>query len=113
MLGGIYIFTPLKTMDGQKHPMRLSANPDGTHMLGGTSYTDANTIHMGTGKFDIFLFLLLPSNLFHWLCHVSPLILKHPNKSFLTQQIFELFTTHYLHYYKIYFFILTSTFKKT
>ena len=53
MLGGIYIFTPLKTMDGQKHPMRLSANPDGTHMLGGTSYTDANTIHMGTGKYSL------------------------------------------------------------
>ena len=29
-----------------------------------------------------FLYLLPLSNLLHCLCHVSPLILKHPNKSF-------------------------------
>ena len=84
MLGGIYIFTPLKTMDGQKHPMRLSANPDGTHMLGGTSYTDANTIHMGTGKLTFFY-----SSSFLQTCLIVFVtfssVLKHPNKSFLTQ----------------------------
>ena len=34
-----------------------------------------------------FLFLLPLSNMFHCLCHVL-LYLKHPNKSFLTQQIY-------------------------
>ena len=52
-----------------------------------------------------FLFLLSPSNLFHCLCHVSPLILKQPKQVFffltyinILWTYWTLFTTLYLHY---------------
>ena len=55
MLGGVYVFTPLTTKDGQQHPMRLSTFPDGTHMDGGTMYKDVQTVHLGMDNTTVVL----------------------------------------------------------
>jgi threonine dehydratase len=50
----------------------------------GKSISKSEGVHRVYGKHCslTFLFFLLPLNLFHYLCYVSPSILKHPNKCF-------------------------------
>ena len=66
MLGGIYIFEPIMNVDGQQHPLRLSLNPDGTHMKGGTMYKDF--VQMGTNNMTLILTATcqVPSTLYYY-----------------------------------------------
>ena len=68
MLGGVYIFLPLSTIDGIVHPLRLSTNSDGTHMEGGTMYKDATTVHMGTDNTTLILSVTcdVPKTLYYY-----------------------------------------------
>ena len=68
MLGGVYVFAPMTGSDGKLHPLRLSENPDGTHMDGGTMFKSEDVVHMGDDNVTLVLSATcqVPSTLYYY-----------------------------------------------